>query len=276
MCEKKYRKQAAKRIISFAAAFCMAILLPVSAGALAEKEQANSLTRLPSGLNAAELEEKIDAYVKENEETMAAMSVAVFTAKDSLLEKAYGYTDKENSLAATEESVYEWGSCTKLIITQAMFMNCDHSMLTYRFYRQPKALLSLFVERLKYITLINLLPAAVIAIALPLLLYITGGTDEPMNYVLLFVSIIAMSVFFSVHHMVLYYLLQPYNVNLETKSAAYGIVNWVTYFICYAGIQVRLPTMLFGSVISIFCVLYAVIAFVLAYRLAPRTFKLRQ
>lgn len=161
------------------------------------------------------------------------------------------------------------------IITQAMFMNCDHSMLAYRFYRQPKALLALFVDRLKYVILINLLPAVVIALGLPMLLYLTGGTTEPMNYVLLFVSIIAMSVFFSVHNMVLYYLLQPYNVNLETKSATFGIINWITYIICYSAIQVQMPTLVFGTAISAFCIVYVVVASILAYRLAPRTFKLR-
>lgn len=160
-------------------------------------------------------------------------------------------------------------------ITQAMFMNCDHSMLAYRFYRQPAAILSLFRERLKYIVLINLMPASVIAVALPVMLYITGGTDEWLNYPVLFVSIIAMSVFFSVHSMVLYYLLQPYNVNLETKNAAYGVLNWLTYMVCYIAIQVKLPTLMFGSAVSAFCIIYALVALLLAYRLAPRTFKLR-
>lgn len=160
-------------------------------------------------------------------------------------------------------------------ITQAMFMNCDHSMLTYRFYRQPKAILQLFVERLKYIVYINLLPAGVIAIGLPLLLYASGGTSNPLNYVFLFVSIISMSVFFSVHSIVIYYLLQPYNVNLESKGVAYNIINWVTYIICYMGIQFKLPTIAFGSAITAFCVIYVIVAFILAYRLAPKTFKLR-
>ncbi|HKL80191.1 MAG TPA: hypothetical protein VJ888_07115 [Mobilitalea sp.] len=161
-------------------------------------------------------------------------------------------------------------------ITQAMFMNCDHSMLSYRFYRQPKSVLQLFAERLKYIIIINLMPATVIALGLPLLLYITGGTDQPLNYLLLFISIIAMSVFFSVHNIVLYYLLQPFNVNLESKSAVYGIANSVTYFLCYFAIGKKIPTLIFGSAISVFCVLYAVIALILAYRLAPKTFKLKQ
>ncbi len=160
-------------------------------------------------------------------------------------------------------------------ITQAMFMNCDHSMLTYRFYRQPKALLTLFVERLKYVILINLMPAVVIALGLPMLLFITGGTAEPLNYAVLFVSIIAMSIFFSVHSMVLYYLLQPYNVSLESKSATYGILNWVTYMASYVAIQVQLPTLYFGAAISAFCIIYAAGAFMLAYHLAPKTFKLR-
>ena len=160
-------------------------------------------------------------------------------------------------------------------ITQAMFMNCDHSMLAYRFYRQPRALLTLFVERLKYVILINLMPAFVIACGLPMLLYITGGTTEPLIYAVLFVSVIAMSVFFSVHSMVLYYLLQPYNVNLESKSVTYGILNWITYMVSYMAIQIQLPTLWFGIAISTFCIIYAVVASILAYRLAPKTFRLR-
>lgn len=161
------------------------------------------------------------------------------------------------------------------VITQAMFMNCDHSMLSFRFYRQPKALLSLFVARLKYVILINLMPAAVIGLGLSLLLFISGGTPNILNYFVLTISIIAMSVFFSVHNMTLYYLLQPYNVNLETKSATFGIVNWITYIVCYVAIQFKAPTLIFGICISAFSIIYAAVAFILTYRLAPKTFKLR-
>ena len=161
-------------------------------------------------------------------------------------------------------------------ITMALFMNCDQSMLTYRFYRQPQAIIALFAERLKYITRINLMPASVIAVGLPLLLYISGGTDNWVNYVVLFVSILAMSVFFSVHTLVMYYLLQPYNVAMESKSALYGIVNYITYIVCYIAIGKKVPTIFFGIAVSLFCVLYTAAALILAYRLAPKTFKLRQ
>ena len=161
------------------------------------------------------------------------------------------------------------------VITQAMFMNCDHSMLTYRFYRRPRAMLSLFTQRLKYVVLINLLPALPLALGLPCLLYITGGTDGWWNYPLTGFSILAASVFFSVHSLVMYYLLQPYNLEAEKKSAAYGIVSFATYIICYAVMMQDIPTSLFAPILSIFCVLYIALALVLVYRLAPKTFKLR-
>ncbi|MDO5410660.1 MAG: hypothetical protein Q4F21_09440 [Lachnospiraceae bacterium] len=160
-------------------------------------------------------------------------------------------------------------------ITQAMFMNCDHSMLTYRFYRQPGAILSLFTERLKSIVKINLMPALTIALGLDLLLLLSGGTSQPVHYLILFVSILAMSVFFSVHTLVLYYLLQPYNSEMEMKNPTYGIVNSITYFICYWAIGKKVPTLTFGAALSGFCILYVILALVLAYRLAPKTFRLR-
>lgn len=161
-------------------------------------------------------------------------------------------------------------------LTQAMFVNCDHSMLAYRFYRQPVAILNLFIQRLKYIVLINLMPASVIAVGLPLLLYLNGGTNNAGLYPLIFFTIIAMSLFFSVHTIVLYYLMQPYNENMEMKNAVYGIVNMVTYFVCYYVMDKEIPVIAFGISVCVFSVIYVCISFAIAYRLAPKTFRLRR
>ncbi len=160
-------------------------------------------------------------------------------------------------------------------VTQAMFMNCDHSMLTYRFFRQPEAVLQLFRQRLRTLVAINLLPASLIALGLPLVLYLSGGTDNPLNYLVLFLSILSMSVFFSVHHLVMYYLLQPYNVELQTKSVTYGIVNYITYLIPFAFMYIKLPTIVFGSCMVGFAILYVFLSLIFAYKHAPKTFKLR-
>ena len=160
-------------------------------------------------------------------------------------------------------------------ITRAMFMNSDHSMLTYAFFRKPTAILKLFKERLKSIILINLFPASIIGIGLSLILFTTGGTTNPLNYFIIFISIIAMSIFFSVHHLVIYYLLQPYNINSETKNATYTIVSALTYLVCYYMIDLRLPTFYFGLATIIFAILYSIISLLLVYKLAPKTFKIR-
>jgi hypothetical protein len=159
--------------------------------------------------------------------------------------------------------------------TQALFMNCDHSLLTYSFYKQPKCILRLFQIRLREIIKINAVPALVIGGGLALLLYVTGGTDNPIHYAVLIVSILCMSMFFSIHYLTIYYLLQPYNAGTELKSGTYKIILWVTYFVCFSLMQFRMPTLLFGVMTIVFCVLYSIVACVLVYRFAPKTFKIR-
>ena len=154
-------------------------------------------------------------------------------------------------------------------------MNCDHSLLTYSFYKRPRMVLKLFRIRLREIIKINLLPALVIGAGLAILLYVSGGTENPLNYAVLFISILCMSMFFSVHYLTIYYLLQPYNAGTEIKSGTYRLVMSATYFVCFFLMQVRMPTMLFGIMCIVFCILYSIVACILIYRFAPKTFRLR-
>ncbi len=160
--------------------------------------------------------------------------------------------------------------------TRALFMNCDHSLLTYAFYKEPAKVLKLFRIRLREITKVNLLPAAVLGCGLALLLWASGGTDNPLNYGVIVVSILCLSVFFSVHYLTIYYLLQPYNAGTEMKSGTYQLVLWVTYFVCFLMMQLRMDTLVFGLLTIVFCVAYSAVACLLVYRFGPRTFRLRQ
>lgn len=159
--------------------------------------------------------------------------------------------------------------------TQALFMNCDHSLLTYGFYKQPKFVLKLFQIRLREIIKINAVPAIVIGAGLALILYCSGGTENPLNYIVLLISILCMSIFFSIHYLTIYYLLQPYNAGTEIKSAMYQIIMFATYMVCYLFINVKMPILVFGTACILFCVLYSITACILVYRHAPKTFRLR-
>ena len=119
--------------------------------------------------------------------------------------------------------------------TQALFMNCDHSLLTYSFYKRPGFVLRLFRIRLREIIKVNAVPALVIGCGLALILYVSGGTANPLDYVVLVVTILAMSAFFSIHYLTVYYLLQPYTAGTELKSGTYRIVMVLTYVVRGSG-----------------------------------------
>ena len=159
--------------------------------------------------------------------------------------------------------------------TRALFSNCDHSLLTYPIYRKGSNILKLFKLRLFEISKVNMLPAGILAAGLALLLFLSGGPEKPIYYLVLIVSVLALGVFFSVHYLVMYYLLQPFNVNTEVKSGTYPIIMGATYLVCYMMIQIEVPSMAFGIFTAVFGIIYSIVACVLAYYLAPKTFKLR-
>lgn len=159
--------------------------------------------------------------------------------------------------------------------TRALFMNCDHSLLTYSFFKEPRHVLELFRIRLWEIIKVNAVPALILGGGLALLLYASGGTGNPLEYVVLVVSILALSVFFSIHYLTIYYLIQPYNAATELKSGTYSLVMMGTYLVCFLLMNVRLPILVFGLACIAFCAVYSVVACILVYRLAPRTFRLR-
>ena len=114
-----------------------------------------------------------------------------------------------------------------------------------------------------------------IGVGLALILFATGGTDNPLNYAVLIVSILCMSMFFSIHYLTIYYLLQPYNAGTELKSGTYRLILSGTYLVCFAIMQLRMPILVFGAMTIAFCVLYGVVASILVYRFAPKTFRIR-
>lgn len=159
--------------------------------------------------------------------------------------------------------------------TQALFINCDHSLLTYSVYKKPKNILKLFTIRLREIVKMNLVPGAIIGIGMSSLLYTSGGTDTPVNYLLLLLTPMAMSIFFSVHNLTIYYLLQPYNNSTEIKSGTYSIIMGLTYAVCYIFMNIELPTLYFGIAVLGFSIIYCLIACLLVYKKAPETFRIR-
>ena len=161
------------------------------------------------------------------------------------------------------------------IFTKTLFMNCDHSMLTYPFFKNGNSILELFKMRLKVLVLMNLIPAMILGLGMCWILYISGGVDKAIVYPLMLVTVLAMSFFFSIHYMTIYYLLQPYNAQTEMKSGLYQVVTGLTYFLCYMQINLHVSLIIYGTIWIGFVIFYGIVASVLVYKFAPKTFRLR-
>ena len=73
--------------------------------------------KLPSGTPYDQIGQKIEDYYKEHEKTSAGLATSVFD-KDgqTIYQNNFGYVDKEKKLAVDDNSVFEWGSATKLTV----------------------------------------------------------------------------------------------------------------------------------------------------------------
>ena len=60
--------------------------------------------------------ERIESYVSEHADTTAGMAVTVFDSEKELYTGCFGYTDREQGVKTDSQSVFEWGSTTKLLV----------------------------------------------------------------------------------------------------------------------------------------------------------------
>ena len=70
----------------------------------------------PSGIAYDEIGSKIDGYVKSIEGGLASCEVSVFNRDGVIYNGYYGYSDIGNKVKADADTVYEWGSCSKILV----------------------------------------------------------------------------------------------------------------------------------------------------------------
>jgi len=77
---------------------------------------ANGGQKLPSGISYEKIGSEIEEYVKEHEATMAGMEVAVFDRNGIIYQNQFGYINVEKKQPVKEDSVFGWGSVTKMLV----------------------------------------------------------------------------------------------------------------------------------------------------------------
>lgn len=160
-------------------------------------------------------------------------------------------------------------------ITQAMFFHCDHAMLQFNFYRNKKIILDLFNKRLMSIIKINLMPTLAMIIGLDVL-YVMCGNYNLLNILGISLTIFMINIFFSIHYLGLYYLLQPYTEKMKEKNHTYNFIVGGTFIVLYYFVaELVMPTILFSTITVAFTAAYFVIMSYLVKKYSYKTFKIK-
>lgn len=157
-------------------------------------------------------------------------------------------------------------------VCRAFFYNCDLSMMRYSFYRA--AAREHFWIRLLKLAGHNLLIASTFAAMLTLLARIVAPWSTP-DTVMLWISALSLSLFFTVHHLALYYLFQPYSTELNTKNPFYHVLNMGVSMVCGASLFFSIPLATFTVIAAGLGVICLVGSLILVSKLGHRTFRVK-
>ena len=159
--------------------------------------------------------------------------------------------------------------------TQAMYINCDNSLMTFSFFKQPKMIMKLFDVRLKQLISINILPAMAMAAACNLILFATGGQDYPFHYLVNFAVIAFMSISYTMYWLSVYYLLQPYTTTVSVKGGAYNVAFMAFGFLMSVIAWFSVHSLILAAIMLVFTASFVFFIRKLVLKKAPKTWRVK-
>lgn len=158
------------------------------------------------------------------------------------------------------------------------YTKCDQAMLNYPFYRTEQTILQSFIGRLKQSFMVNtsIVVALFVNVFAGILLF---GKDIPLSFYSLIVFYgVAVNLLFSFHELFLYYILQPFDREGNTKNPIFTVINGIFYYFCIQNYQFANrfdKTTTYVLTISIISVVYVSLGLIIIKLEAPKRFKLK-
>ena len=84
-----------------------------------------------AGISDGNYGDKIESFVSEHSDTTAGMAVTVFDSEHELYRNCFGFTDKEQGIRTDENSVFEWGSTTKLLVWSSVMQLYEQGKIDF-------------------------------------------------------------------------------------------------------------------------------------------------
>ena len=151
------------------------------------------------------------------------------------------------------------------------FYNMDKDLMRHAYYRTSENVLKSIkiriVELIKYYLLPYLFMLGMILIVCASLSFGYAYTIS-----LLLISFAGL-LFFSMHYLYIYYLLQPFTESAKVKNPLYSGLTYVIYMIMYFSGTSDSKDLIFKYIL-IFVVIYLILGGILVYKFAPKRFKI--
>lgn len=162
-------------------------------------------------------------------------------------------------------------------ILRSMYLNCDKGLMPYGFYREGKNVLAMYKERFKSLLKIMTIPSLALGLSY-LILASFDGTLSLRQKALSLVYIALLALFFVSLPLMEYYLLSPFNQEGQKTGKAVILIDYLIYaavFFILPQVTSKISYGVFLIAVSIFIISFVITSQILVYKLAPKTFKIR-
>ncbi len=152
------------------------------------------------------------------------------------------------------------------------FYNMDYPLMKSNFYRKPEYIM----EAIK-IRFVKLLKNQSIPFILMMIMIICINQNYQLGIQHLLVSLASGMLgvlFFSLHYLFAYYIIQPFTKDLEIKNPLYNGLTYIIYMFAYFMMSSSIIQYIFVALIA-FSIIYIILGFLGLKYLAPKRFRLR-
>lgn len=161
-------------------------------------------------------------------------------------------------------------------ICRRMYYRCDVDLLKNGYYRRKDDVTANYLIRLRYLIIIDLIPALMLSAAYAATGALIGKEGSLVTVVSVCAGIILLSCFFTLFNLSVYYMMQPYRENPQEGSARYTMISLVMYIICAMFIYVNGSSLQFALGVGLALGIILALSATLVRNFGQFTFKNRK
>ncbi len=161
-------------------------------------------------------------------------------------------------------------------VCRRIYYRCDADLLKNGYYRRPADITANYLIRLRYLLVIDLVPALVLSGAYAAVGALAGEDGSFVTVVSVCAGILLMSCFFTLFNLSVYYIVQPYKEDPQEGSVRYTVISLVMYAVCAGFIYIDGSPFQFALGAGLALGIILALSATLVSRLGHLTFKNRK